>query len=313
MSERIVTVRNSAGHALHCMLQEPVSGRRKDLACILLSPGVKMRVAPHRLYRKLAAEFLDRGIAVLRVDFHGLGDSEGEVREEQLDQMYRQVQLGRHVDDVRSAMRWLEREMGVERAIVGGLCGGALTGLLASEHEPKIAALYAIGIPVVLDGTGAHVADNMTQAELKRWRNTALTKLFNPSAWLRLLTFRTDIRTLLRALFPSLRLGKRATQTVAAVPAPSQPLAANLNPHFARTFFGLLQANKPALLVFSGADRLQFEYQEKFETPWSAPLQKFAALLQVDIIAKANHVLGDPAWVAQARQLTGEWLQRRFP
>src|SRR5262245_8274609 len=105
MSERIASFRNGAGQMLHCILAVPDRVvARSDVVCLLLSPGVKMRVAPHRLYRKLTNDFLDRGISVLRVDFHGLGDSEGDLPEERLDQLYRQVQLGRHVDDTRAAI-----------------------------------------------------------------------------------------------------------------------------------------------------------------------------------------------------------------
>jgi hypothetical protein len=315
MSEQIVTLRNSAGHALYCMLELPPPGApKRDLACVLLSPGVKMRVAPHRMYRKLAAEFLDRGIAVMRVDFHGLGDSEGDLPEQQLDLLYRQVQLGRHVDDARSALRWLEREHGMKRFIIGGLCGGALTGLLASEIDESVAALYAIGIPVVLDASGQHESQTMTQGQLKEMRSSYLAKLLRPSSWIRLLSFQSDFRTILRSLFPKARVGGSSGKRIAdaKVPPPATPTAANLNPRYPPAFFGLLQRGRPALLIFSGADRLQFEYQEKFVAPWREPLNALASLLSVEIIPEANHVLGDPSWMSQARSLTGRWLDERF-
>jgi hypothetical protein len=315
MTETIVTLQNSAGQRLYCMLELPASGLRRDVACVLLSPGVKMRVAPHRMYRKLARDFLDRGIAVLRVDFHGLGDSEGDLAEEQLDQLYRQVQLGRHIDDARCALRWLEREHGIRRFIVGGLCGGALTGLLASEVDASIAALYSVGIPVVLDGTGQHAADNMTQGQLRDMRGGYLAKLLKPSAWLRLLSFRSDWRAIFRTLFPNLGRSKPhgSMSGVAGAPPPASPPAANLNPKFASAIFRLLGRDAPALLIFSGADRLQFEYQEKFVALWSEPLKAFESQLRVDVIPGANHVLGDPAWIAAARRITASWLDQKFP
>ena len=315
MSEQVITLRNPQGHALHCMYEAPPAGvPRRDLACVLLSPGVKMRVAPHRLYRKVAGEFLARGIAVMRVDFHGLGDSEGELPEEQLDQLYRQVQLGRHIDDARAALRWLEREQGIKRFIIGGLCGGALTGLLTAEADESIAALYAIGIPVIIDGTGAHESANMTQGQLREMRGTYLSKLLDPRAWLRLLSFRSDFRTILRALLPKTRPAgaKGAVAAAAGVPAPASALAANLNPRYAPAMFRLLRRGAPALLIFSGADRLHAEYQEKFVVPWSGALGEFDRLLRVDLVPHANHVLGDPAWVDAARALTADWLDRRF-
>jgi hypothetical protein len=312
----IVTLRNSQGLRLHCMLRRAtVTGPRAGLACLLLSPGVKMRVAPHRLYRKLEDEFLQRGISVMRVDFHGLGDSDGDLPEQQLDQLYRQVQLGRHVEDVRAAMDWMAEQSIANRFIVGGLCGGALTGLLAAEGDSRVVALYALGLPVALDGSGVPGAAVMTRGQLNDMRRTYLRKLLDPASWWRFLAARSDYRTIFRALLAALnldRLRPRRTQTIQQVPPAEKPLAADLNLACVRAMFSLLQAGSPALLLFSGADRLQWEFEEKFRQPWENALQKFSRQLEVQVIAAANHILSDPAWIATARRMTGDWLQARF-
>ena len=317
MSEQIVTVLNSAAQALHCMLEEPAAGpTRRDVACLLLSPGVKMRVAPHRLYRKLASVFLERGMPVMRVDFHGLGDSGGELAEVQLDQLYRQVQLGRHVDDVLSAMNYLSRQHGIRKFVVGGLCGGAITGLLAAERDPRIIGLYAIGIPVVLDGTGAHESVNMSRGQLGSLRERYVRKIFSPSAWGRFLSLRSDYRLIFASLRAKLGRRKRFSGAAGAtdgVPAPTVQPAANLNHGFVRALFRMLRERSPVLLLFSGADRLQWELQEKFIEPWAQALESVKGPLTLETIPSANHVLGHPAWVAEARQRTAAWLDSRFP
>lgn len=316
MTPEIVTLRNSQGLRLHCMLRRATGANvHRGLACLLLSPGVKMRVAPHRLYRKIEDEFLARGISVMRVDFYGLGDSEGELPEQQLDQLYRQVQLGRHVEDVRAAMDWLAEQRIASRFIVGGLCGGALTGLLAAEGDRRIAALYALGLPVALDGTGVHGAALMTRGQLDDLRRSYLRKLLDPASWRRFLAARSDYRTIYRALLVALgldRLRRRRTQAVQQLPPPEKPLAPNLNHAFVRAMFSLLNAGAPALLLFSGADRLHWEFEEKFRQPWETALQHFSKQLEVQVIPAANHVLSEPAWIAAARRMTAEWLQARF-
>jgi alpha-beta hydrolase superfamily lysophospholipase len=315
VTEQVVTLRNRDGHAMHCILELPSpEKRRSELACLLLSPGVKMRVAPHRLYRKIAQEFLDQGIAVMRVDFHGLGDSEGELPEQQLDQLYRQVQLGRHVPDVLVALDWFAMHQGARRFIVGGLCGGALTGLLAAEADDRIVGVYALGIPAILDASGAHAADVMTQGQLTRIRSIYLRKMFDPASWRRLLTARSDYRTIFRALTVALGLRPRHRhkQEVFQVPQPTTPAAPNLNPHFVRAMFRLLAGGNPALLIFSGADRLQWEYEEKFARPWAEALLRYREHLEVPVIPSANHVLSEPAWVQETRRLTQRWLQTKF-
>jgi pimeloyl-ACP methyl ester carboxylesterase len=315
MKREIMTIRNSASEALHCVFHAADSTVvPRDIVCLLLSPGVKMRVAPHRLYEKLVPEFLERGIHVLRVDFHGLGDSDGELPDERLDTLYRAVQLGRHVDDVLSAMSHLGKKLGFRKFLVGGLCGGALTGLLAAERDSRIAGLYAVGIPVILDGTGQHESVNMSRGQLNSLRNRYVAKVLSAAAWRRFLSARTDYRLLISSLFGQLkRRGRqRSANWSSAVPRPASPLAQNLNPEFVRAMFHLIGARIPALLLFSGADRLQWEFQEKFLEPWSQAIQRAGERLIVETIPNANHVLGDPAWVAEARRATATWLDRFF-
>lgn len=314
MTQQIVTVRNEHGHALHCIWEEP-PGARRDLACVLLSPGVKMRVAPHRLYRKVAAEFLQRGIGVLRVDFHGLGDSEGDLPEVQLDQLYRKVQQGRHVADARAALDWLAAQLGIRRVVIGGLCGGALTGLLAAETDERVVGLYAIGIPVTLDGPAEQASSHMTRGELANMRKEYLKKIFDFGAWRRLLLLQSDYKLIFHSTTAALRSRLRRRKKVQSrdeTPAPASAPAPNFNGLFARALFRMLRRGAPVLMLFSGSDRLYFEFQEKFVEPWSQSLQPFGEQMSVNLVPKANHVLGDPAWVAAAREVTAAWLDRRF-
>jgi hypothetical protein len=317
VTSRIVTLRNSQGHALHCMLEEPFGGARgARYAAVLLCPGVKTRLGPHRLYRKLAQSFLARGIPVLRVDFHGLGDSEGSLPEYRLDELYDQVQYGRHVDDLRAALDWLDSQCGIRRCIVGGLCGGAITGLLAAQNDPRISGLYAIGLPVALEAKTEARVEHMTRNELLAERVSYLRKFFRPSSWKRLLMMQSNYRLIWRMLKSAL-LGFAAARTgntqFGDAPAPATPVAADLNPKFPSAFFRLVDSGRPALLMFGERDRLRFQYQEKFGTPWSQALEPYKGVISIVVVPNANHILGDPASVADAARLTGSWLDAHFP
>ena len=109
MSERHpVTFANRRGERLVGIVHPPAD-RGSDTAVVLLSPGVKTRVAPHRLYNKLTETLVAQGYWVFRFDFYGLGDSEGEVDETYLADLYGSVALGRYVDDTRDALDWMQR------------------------------------------------------------------------------------------------------------------------------------------------------------------------------------------------------------
>lgn len=302
---RPVTFANSVGETLFGILHEPPAART-DIGVVLLSPGVKSRVAPHRLYVKMARRFEARGVKVLRFDFAGLGDSGGTVQEDQLADLYRSIQLGRYTGDTLAAIDWLRREAGVSKVVLGGLCGGAISGLLAAERSEHVAGLFGLGMPVVLDGTAVDKVATMSEGQLRSVRQKYLGKLLDPASWWRILTFRTDFRLLWRSLS-----GRR--QPSSARPGPKATvLGENGNPRFSPALFDMLDRRRPVLLVFSGADRLHWEYQEKFADPHAALLSGYTGLLEVDVIERANHVLTFGPWQDAFFARCDRWLTAHF-
>ena len=308
--QHAVSFENPDGHRLVGVLHEPLDSLRGDIGIILLSPGVKNRVAPHRLYNKMAAAYVALGFWVLRFDFYGLGDSEGEIREPMLADLYGSIQMGRYVKDTRCAVDWMRRRCGVTHVVLGGLCGGAITGVLAGAGQDAVAGILGLGLPVILDGSSVDKIRNMTTHQLVRVRQRYLGKLLAPSAWIRLLTLRTDFRLLARALT------KRGEPKAAGAPAgQSGPPAAgsNANPHFPPAFLRILSDRRPVLLLFSGADRLYGEFQEKFLESYRERLSAHGDVLDIMVVDQANHVFTFQAWQDQMLHRTCAWLLERFP
>ena len=306
-SESAVTFANANGDTLFGIVHRPERART-DIGIVLLSPGVKSRVAPHRLYVKMARHFAARGITVLRFDFAGLGDSTGVVKEAMLADLYRSIQLGRYTDDTLRAIEWMREHAGVHRVVLSGLCGGAITGLLAARHSAHVAGLLGIGLPVILDGTAVDKVANMTAGQLRSLRERYLAKVVNPDAWLRVLTLKTDFRLALTSLLGARRFGTRAPQR--ETPA---VLGDNGNPAFPPALLDLLKHQRPLLLMFSGADRLCWEWQEKFADPHRAAIASYSDILTVAVIEKANHVLTFSAWQEETLHHSDRWLEKHFP
>ena len=151
-----VTFRNSRGMRLIGMLHQPPPESARGICILMLSPGMKGRVGPHSLYLKFAERLVPLGFHLLRFDFYGLGDSEGELTEDVLADMYNAIQGGRYVDDTIAAMDWMQAEHGIKRFVGSGLCGGSITSLLTAQRDPRIFALLGIGLPAVLDGGEAN-------------------------------------------------------------------------------------------------------------------------------------------------------------
>jgi len=310
---RCVSFRNSEGAMLHGMLHEPDARIARGVCVLLLSPGIKGRVGPHRLYLNMSDRLVGMGFHVLRFDFTGLGDSEGSIDEGLLADVYNSIQSGRYVGDSVAAMDWMTRECGVDRFVGSGLCGGSITALLAGAGDHRMRSMLALSIPTVLDGGEANWGRFATDRQLAGIRRGYISRLVKPDAWRRLLTGKTNYRTLgrsLRAALPG--TPKESPAAVASVESAAAP-ADDTNPEFAPAFLRFLRSKRPMLLVFSGGDRLQWDFEEKFVARNRSQLQRLASYYEVRTIANANHILSDPAWVRELLELAAGWLDRVHP
>jgi hypothetical protein len=307
-AQKAVVFENRNGLRLFGILHTPPSGAAGDLGVILLSPGVKMRVGPEGLYRRLTEALLEYGLPVLRFDFYGLGDSEGTLHESFLKDVYNHIEVGRFVNDTLDSMDWMQRECGTKRFILSGLCGGAITGLLAGSRDARVAGLLALGMTAVLANRSADPSLYMSRGELAHMRRGYVRKLMDPASWVRLLTLKTDYRTLWRAVFKP--LVTKGTPQQASAPAEHD----NANPLFPPAFFNMVEGRRPMLFVFGGSDRLRWDFEEKFlaRFPARVAAARERDAFDVRVIEHANHVLSFEEWQNEMLAVAGKWLEQRF-
>lgn len=313
-SSEAVSFTNPAGLRLFGTLHLPAATPKAALpAVVLLSPGVKMRVGPGRLYVPLTDMLNAMGYTVLRFDFFGLGDSEGELQERMLADVYNNIEVGRYVDDTLSALAWLRSQHGFRRFVLGGLCGGAITALLAAERDPSIEGLLSIGMTVTLASNAATPAKYLPAAELAERRRGYFRRLRDPLSWWRLLTLQSEYGVIWRSM-KQLIVKDRPVQ---AQPASADPATdsqrGNANPLFPRAFLAFMQRGGKALMLFSGKDRLRAEYEEKFAAPFAGRLQHYVAQLDSHVVADANHVLSLAEWQREMVETSRQWLLKLYP
>ena len=303
---RPVIIKNRVGLSLYGMLHAPTGSQRRGTAILLLSPGIKSRVAPHRLYVKMAERYAKEGYVVLRFDYHGLGDSEGDVKEILVADFYRTVQEGRYVDDVFAAMDYMGEERGVRKFVLGGLCGGALTGLFAGSKDSRVVGLFGLGIPVILDGSQTDPSIHMTDGQAESLRQAYYEKILDIGAWKRLLSMKSDFRLIWRVLKPG------------APEANMKPVeenggeVSNFNPLFPVAFQRMISSSRKLLLIFSDMDRLYWEYDEKF---WQARKETYKDRMEyidVRVLKNANHIISSPDSQKEMLAWTCDWLKENF-
>jgi len=95
------------------------------------------KLGPSRLYLEMANRLSSRGMALLRFDLSGCGDSEG---------AFEEATVEGHLEEVLFAIAWLISQEEVEGrrvGLIGHSYGGALAALATQQCEIKSLALWA--------------------------------------------------------------------------------------------------------------------------------------------------------------------------
>lgn len=139
VEERSPVVLENCGQKLFGIFHEPKREEGARVPTVLICHGFGgNKIGSQRLYVLLAESLASLGIAVLRIDFRGSGDSEGDFKE---------TTIQNQLSDVACSLNFLENHQGVDQSkigILGGSLGGALAVLAASKYKKiKSLALWA--------------------------------------------------------------------------------------------------------------------------------------------------------------------------
>jgi putative redox protein len=139
MSRIAAVFKNPQGESLAGSLEMP-AGAVKSYAlfahCFTCS---KNNLAATRIARALA----DLGIVVLRFDFTGLGNSQGE---------FSNTNFTSNLQDLLAAADYLEQQYAAPSLLIGHSLGGSAV-LAAAQHLPEVKAVVTIGAPA----TASHI------------------------------------------------------------------------------------------------------------------------------------------------------------
>lgn len=127
-----VTFDNDDGQALAGILDRPENPHAYALFAHCFTCSKDVKAAVH-----LGRALVDAGIAVLRFDFTGLGQSEGE---------FADTAFSTNVSDLAAAARFLEREHEAPQILIGHSLGGTAM-LQAAADIPSASAVVTIASP----------------------------------------------------------------------------------------------------------------------------------------------------------------------
>jgi len=138
----------------------------KPTAVVMITAGMLHHVGPMRMHVQLAKQLSERGVASLRFDLSGIGES--------LAVASHGTSLERAQREVAEAMNWLQQQFGFEQFVLFGLCSGADDALATAVHDERV-----VGISVI-DGCGYRTRRFYTNLiHRKYW-----PKLLSPQKWI---------------------------------------------------------------------------------------------------------------------------------
>ena len=147
-----LTFQNDDGQTLAARIDLPVEGAPLEYAlfahCFTCTKNLR---AIGHINRALVA----RGIAVLRFDFTGLGESEGD---------FADTDFSSNVDDLVAAAKFMEDRFEAPTLLIGHSLGGAAI-LRAAERIPSVRALSTIGAPSGPEHVLKHIAHAVDEIE----------------------------------------------------------------------------------------------------------------------------------------------------
>jgi len=161
LTERIIEF-GSAGNLVGILNQPKVADDAdKNTTVIFLNAGTLHRVGPSRLYVRIARRLAELGIASLRFDFSGLGDSPPRTDGLPFHQY--------SIEEVGDAIDYLSRDPQKNSFVLLGMCSGADTAWYTAVANERI--------------TGVVLLDGFAHRNLGFYWHHYIRRVFDASVW----------------------------------------------------------------------------------------------------------------------------------
>ena len=280
--ERALTF-DCMGERLVAIVSEP--NMAPQVGVLIIVGGPQYRIGSHRQFVLLARRLSAAGVAVMRFDYRGMGDSTGNKQS-----------FERTGPDIAAALTAFTLACpSIQHVALWGLCDGASAALLywQGSADPRISGMVLLNPWVRSEATLAKV-------HLKRYYPQ---RLVSRNFWARLVAGKIDLIHALRSVVASFVASNfmhlRETS--------------DLQSQF-RSKMGdaLMRFRGPILLITSRRDVTAMEFLEYCRSIGAYGELMARETLEHHGSAAADHTFSSAAWREDVEQVTLNWLRRRF-
>jgi len=175
-------------------------GMKNLPAVVILNAGIMHRVGPNRLHVKMARTLAAMGLAVLRFDFSGVGDSR--VRKDALP--FEKSSL----DETQEAMDCIHEAMGTEKFVLMGMCSGATISFKTACCDPRVKGAVLINARMHLHRMNDELhADLRNRALARHYWRIALFSSFRAKNWLKAITGKVESWKIISKMVTGFQIG----------------------------------------------------------------------------------------------------------
>ena len=255
-----------------------------DTGILILVGGPQYRAGSHRQFTLLARQLAAQGIAAMRFDYRGMGDSEGDA------QTFETVN-----EDIHAAINaFFVRVPDLRRVAIWGLCDAASSALFYAHTDERVSRL-------ILLNPWVHTEAGAACAQLKYYY---LARLTQRAFWTKLLTGKVNLGQSVGDL-------KQSAQSVVSADNNKPGDLRHGRPgYIERMLHGLQKFQGKTLLVLSGNDLVAQEFIALTQRDKHWKKTCASARITRWMLKAANHTFSSQIWRDEVGKRTIEWLRK---